>query len=595
MSIYSGIFDSDKKREYSDKELFYRYFRRILPYKKEIGLISLFILISSVIDIINPLFVGYIVDELSRNNANLFAIFSSGLAYLCFSVIIWIMFYLRRVELSKLVPFFLEQLRMDIFDKLQEQDMSFFDRYESGELNTRVLNDALDFGDTTYLITDTLGNLFVSVLTFGILLWLNIYLALIILAAIPILFIVMFSLRRLARVVSRSYRKSIENVNKAMVESIEGILVCKSYGQETQFSDEFDKINNNYFSSAFKLTATTHMWRPILDVITSTTLIIILYFSSRLVTLNLAPPGIILMFILYLQRFFYPVIVLGTFFPQLSSGMAAYERIIEILDSKPRVQQNIKTKKVEKLRGEIVFNNLSFKYRNNDWVFQDLNLKINHGEKLAIVGHTGSGKTSLISLLTRFYEFQKGKITIDGYDIKSLDLEFLRNNIGLVQQDVFLFSGTIEENLRYGKRNATDEEIWKAIETVHAGEIINYLSEGIHSKVGERGKGISTGQRQLISFARAILSDPNILILDEATSSVDAYTESIIQEALEELLANRTSIIIAHRLSTVINADRIIVMEKGKIVEEGTHFSLLNKGEKYAKLYEKYFAFQELN
>jgi ABC-type multidrug transport system fused ATPase/permease subunit len=504
------------------------------------------------------------------------------------------MFYLTRQELGKFVPFFLETIRMDIFDKFQEQDMRFYDNYQSGELNTRVLNDALDFGDTTFLITETLSNILISVLTFGILAWLNLTLALITLAAIPFVFLLMISLRKLARKVSKSYRRSIENVNKSMVELIEGIHVCKSYGQESTISNQFKDINKDYFKSAFRLTTATHIWRPLLEILTSITLVIVLFAATQFSVQNLMSPGLILIFILYLQKFFRPVMILSLFFPQLSSGMAAYERIVEVLDSEPKVQQKESNQSPETLNGDIIFYNVDFKYRDNTWVFRNLNLKIKKGEKLAIVGQTGAGKTSLISLLPRFYEFQQGMIKIDGIDIRKIDLETLRKNIGIVHQDVFLFSGTLKENLRYGKKNATEEEIWDAIRTVHAEELIKYLPNGLETKVGERGKGLSMGQKQLISFARAVLSDPNILILDEATSSVDAYTESIIQEALDVLLEDRTSIIIAHRLSTVINADRIIVMDDGNIIEEGNHNSLIMKGGKYTELYENYFKHQKL-
>ncbi|TXT58086.1 MAG: putative multidrug export ATP-binding/permease protein [Promethearchaeota archaeon] len=570
MGLYSSLSEKKEKRKYSDLELFRRYLKRIIPYKKNIILISIFILISTLAEIINPLLLGYIVDELSAGSGNIFLMILAGIGYTSLSIVIWIMFYARIKELGKFVPYFLEELRMDIFDKIQEQDMRFFDNYQSGELNSRVLNDALDFGDTTHLITETLANLLISVLTFVILLWLNLFLALITLAAIPFLFLLMLSLRRLARKVSRRYRSSIEDVNKAMVESIEGILVSKSYGQEAKVSSNFEEINKNYFLSAFKLTATTHMWRPLLDVVSSITLVIVLYFSSQLVAQDIERPG-------------------------LSSGMAAYERILDVLNSEPRVQQNPTKLEDEKLEGDIKFKNIDFYYNENNFIFKNLNLEIQKGEKLAIVGHTGAGKTSLVSLLTRFYEFQGGEIFIDRKDIRQIPLEVLRKNIGLVQQEIFLFSGTIEDNIRYGKRDASKKELWNAIRTVHAEELISYLPEGLDTHVGERGRGLSTGQRQLISFARAVLSDPSILILDEATSSVDAYTETIIQEALEELLKDRTSIIIAHRLSTVIDADRIIVMDQGKIVEEGTHQNLLKKGGKYMELYRKYFEHQSID
>jgi ABC-type multidrug transport system fused ATPase/permease subunit len=425
--------------------------------------------------------------------------------------------------------------------------------------------------------------------------WLNLTLALITLVSVPIIILTMFSLRRLARVVSRAYRKSIADVNAAMVESIEGIHVCKSYGQEATVSEQFSKTNKEYFRTGFRLTATTHMWRPILETISGITLIIIVYFGGQFVIQGITNPGIIFMYILYLQRFFRPIMIVALFFPQLSSGMAAYERILDILDSESNVKQNPNAFEVNAIEGEIIFEDVDFYYRKGEWVFKGLNLQIKKGEKLAVVGHTGAGKSSLVKLLSRYYEFQGGAIKIDGNNIRDINLDSYRRNLGIVQQDVFLFSGTIEQNIRYGRKDASEEDLKKAVRAVHAEEIIEYLPEGFQSQIGERGRGLSAGQKQLISFARALLTDPKILILDEATSSVDAYTEAIIQEALEVLLTGRTSIIIAHRLSTILNADRIIVMEKGKIIEEGTHESLLATGGKYGQLYKQYFEHQSLD
>jgi len=595
MGLYAGILNEEQKREYSDRELFARYIKSIVPFKKSIALISLYIFMNTIAETINPLLIGIAIDELSKVNRNLLIIFGVGGLYLVLSILIWILFFLRRKEIGKFVPYYLEKLRMKIFDKLQEQDMSFFDKHLSGKLNTRVSNDALDFGNTTLLLADTLGNLLISILVFGMLLWLNLTLALMTLVAIPFIFLLVFSLRRLVKIVSRAYRKAIGSVNAAMVESIEGIHVSKSYGQESTVSRQFQETNKQYFKANFKLTSVSHMWNPMLETIGSITLTIIIFFGGQFVFQGITNPGTIFMFILYLNKFFRPIMVLSVFFPQLSEGMAAYERILDVLDSKPKVRQNPNAIDIDSLEGEIVFKNIDFCYREGDWIFKGLNLHIKKGEKVAIVGHTGAGKTSLVSLLARFYEFQGGSIEIDGIDIRKVALNTYRRNLANVQQDVFLFSGTIEENIRYGRQEASEEELLKAINIVHLGELIEYLPEGLQTQIGERGKGLSAGQQQLVSFARAILTDPKILILDEATSSVDAYTEAIIQEALEVLLANRTSIVIAHRLSTIVNADRIIVMDNGKIVEEGTHRSLLAQGEKYANLYKQYFEHQSLD
>lgn len=581
--------DKDE-RTYRDRELFKRYIKRLSPYKKNIVLIALFIVLQAITAVILPLLVRFVTDELRLAAPRYVLTILAAVGFLILYLLNWGAFAMQQVQSGKYVPFFLEDLRLELFSKLQEQDMTFFDERMSGKLNSIVVNDTLDFSSTAILISNTIGSIIISLSTLGILFYYNYILALITMAAIPVLFILMYALRNLAKRVSKSYREAISSVNSAMVEAIEGIQVSKSFGQEINIASQFEDINQNYFRSWMRLTATTHFWRPLLNTITAVILCLVLYFG---IGMDISA-GTLVMFVLYLETFFRPVMQLARFFPELSAGMAAYERILSIIDCEPVVQQKPDAQPIEEIKGNIQFEHVNFWYNRDNVVFEDLNLTIRKGEKLAIVGHTGSGKTSLVSLLSRYYEYQGGDILIDGHSIRNYTLESYRKQFGKVEQNVYLFPGSIKENIRYGRENVTDEDIWRVLDIVQASEFIHRLPDRLETIIGDRGRDLSVGQRQLISFARAILLNPEILILDEATSSVDAYTEAMIQEALEKMLEDRTAIIVAHRLSTIVNADRIIVIDNGDIVEEGTHEELLNLQGKYASLYNQYFVHQSL-
>lgn len=592
MGLFRSAMREKEERNYKDRDLFKRYIKRLGPYKKNIVLIAVFIVIQAITAVISPLLFRFVADELilpppaPRYTMTILA----AVGFLLLYLINWVAFSMQQVQSGKYIPFFLEDLRLELFSKLQEQDMTFFDERMSGKLNSIVVNDTLDFSSTAILFSNTIGSIIISLCTLGILFYFNYILALITLAAIPVLFILMFALRGLAKRVSKSYREAISGVNSAMVEAIEGIQVSKSFGQEINIASQFDEINQNYFRSWMRLTATTHFWRPVLNTISAVILCLVLYFG---IDMGLSV-GTIGLFILYLETFFRPVMQLARFFPELSAGMAAFERILGIMDSKPIVQQKPDAKHIEEIKGKIQFENVKFWYDKDNVVFKNLNLTIKKGEKLAIVGHTGSGKTSLVSLLSRYYEYQGGDILIDGQSIRNYTLESYRKQFGKVEQDVYLFPGSIRENIQFGRENVTDEDIWRVLDIVQASGFIHRMPNGLETIIGDRGRDLSVGQRQLLSFARAILTNPKILILDEATSSVDAFTEAMIQEALEKMLEDRTAIIVAHRLSTIVNADRIIVIDNGAIVEEGTHEELLTLQGQYASLYNQYFVHQTL-
>ncbi|MBD3192970.1 MAG: ATP-binding cassette domain-containing protein [Candidatus Heimdallarchaeota archaeon] len=590
MGLFRSSMRDIEERNYSDRELFRRYVKRLGPYKKNIVLIALFIVIQAIVSVIAPLLMGFVTDELQLSTPKYLWTILAAVGFLLLYIINWIAFSLQQAQTGKYVPFFLEDLRLELFSKLQEQDMTFFDEHMSGKLNSIIVNDTLDFSSTAILISNTIGSIIISFCTLGVLFYYNYILALITLAGIPVLFILMYILRNIAKRASKSYREAIGSVNSAMVEAIEGIQVSKSFGQEINIASQFEDINQNYFRSWMRLTAITHFWRPLLNTISAVILCLVLYFG---IDMNLSA-GTLVMYVLYLEIFFRPVMQLARFFPEISAGMAAFERIISIIDSEPIVKQHPDAEPIEKIKGNIQFNDVDFWYEQENVVFEDLNLTIHHGEKLAIVGHTGSGKTSLVSLLSRYYEYQGGDILIDGESIRNYTLESYRKQFGKVEQNVYLFPGSIKENIKFGRDGVTDEEIWRVLDIVQASDFVRRMPKGLDTIIGDRGRDLSVGQRQLISFARAILFNPEILILDEATSSVDAYTEAMIQEALEKMLEDRTAIIIAHRLSTIVNADRIIVMDNGEIVEEGTHEELLNLQGKYASLYNQYFVHQSL-
>jgi ABC-type multidrug transport system fused ATPase/permease subunit len=579
------------ERSYSDRELFRRYVKRLSPFRKNIVLIALFIVIQAIAAVTSPLLIGFITDELGQAAPRYVMIIIASVGFLLLYLVNWGAFALQQVQSGKYVPFFLEELRLGLFKKLQEQDMTFFDKHMSGKLNSIVVNDTLDFSETAILISNTIGSIFISLGTLGILFYYNWILALIAVVGIPVLFFLMLALRGLAKRVSKDYREAISSVNSAMVEAIEGIQVSKGFGQEINIASQFEEVNENYFRSWMRLTATTHFWRPLLNTITSIILSLVLYFG---IDMNISA-GTLIMFVLYLETFFRPVMQLARFFPELSAGMAAFERILSIFDSEPTVRQKKDAQHIEEIKGNIQFKNVKFWYDRDNVVFDKLNLTIHKGEKLAIVGHTGSGKTSLVSLLSRYYEYKGGDILIDGQSIRNYTLESYRKQFGKVEQEIYLFPGSIKDNICFGREGVTDKDIWRVLEIVQASEFVHRMPDGIETIIGDRGRDLSVGQRQLISFARAILQNPKILILDEATSSVDAYTEAMIQEALEKMLVDRTAIIVAHRLSTIVNADRIIVMDNGAIVEEGTHEELLKLQGKYASLYNQYFVHQTLD
>jgi len=476
-------------------------------------------------------------------------------------------------------------LRRDLFSHLEKLPLSFFDKNPIGRLVTRVTNDVRTLDEMLSsglikLIQDILVMLGILVM----MLVLNWRLALVSFTVLPLLIFLLITFKNKVRLVYRVVRKKIATINSTLSEDISGVKIIQLFNQYKRKRDEFARINQEYYKASMKQMRIYASFRPVIHSMRRVAMAIIVWFGLGLVIKDMISLGIFMAFLSYMDRFFQPIDHLSEKFNILQAAMSGAERIFDLMDNAKEDYRHEK-KNGFVFKGEIEFKNVWLRYNDNGDVLKNISFKIKPGEKVALVGHTGSGKTSIISLISGLYPFQKGKILIDGRDLAEYSLEELRDNIGIVQQDVFLFSGTIKDNIILGNEAITHEEMKQVAEYVNVDDFIDSLPDKYLEPVMERGATFSVGQRQLIAFARVLAYDPAIFVLDEATSNIDTETEILIQDALKKLMENRTSIIIAHRLSTIQNVDRIIVLHKGEIKEEGTHQELLAGKGLYYDLY----------
>lgn len=414
---------------------------------------------------------------------------------------------------------------------------------------------------------------------------LNVKLALISLITMPIIFITAILFKKYDRAAYRKVRERLSKINAFLSENISGMKVVQIYSKEEKKFKEFDKINNDYKKANLEQLTVFSIFRPTIELLSSLTMALLIWFGGIKVISNELEFGVVFAFVNYITMFFQPIFDLTEKYDILQSAMASSERIFDLMDNDSIIKNPENPVLIEKFQGDIEFKNVWFAYNDEDWVLRDVSFKIKKGEKVAFVGATGAGKTSIISLITRLYDIQKGEILIDGIDIRSMKKELLRKNIATVLQDVFLFTGDIKSNVRLNDNTISEEAVMDACKYVNADRFIEKLPEKYDSPVNERGTTFSQGQRQLIAFARAIAFNPPILVLDEATSNIDTETEVLIQDALEKITKDRTTIIVAHRLSTIKNCNKIIVLHKGKIREEGSHEALMKKEGLYYNLY----------
>lgn len=595
--IMDGLDAEAYDRVYTDRQLLRRIITYFRPHLKVMSIVAMLIVFNSLMDAAFPFLIARGLDQLNHG-VDLRNTIWQRTAWLIGAILIagtlsWSFNYFRQRYTTRTVGDVVLKLRQDAFDAILERDMSFYDEYSTGKIVSRVTSDTQDFSNVVTLSLNLISQVLIVIIVVSLLLFINLQLALIALVIAPFVVFIALAFRRIARETSTQARRVLAEVNANVQESVTGIGVAKNFRQEQRIYDEFKPVNTRTYRLSLRQGLTFSSIFPILGTVSGIGAALITYAGGMSVIHGSMTAGNLYLFIAGINLFWYPLISIASFWSQFQLGMAASERVFALVDAEPRVVQT-DHRIVPNLQGKIEYRHLDFRYTATEQVLQDFNLTIQAGETLALVGHTGAGKSSLGKLVTRFYEFQGGNLLIDGLDIRTFDLHSYRRQLGIVPQTPFLFAGTVADNIRYGKPDATDDEVVAVAAHVGGGDWLDALPQGLATQVGEEGHGISLGQRQLVALARVLLQDPAVIILDEATASVDPLTEAQIQEGLDVVLQNRTAIVIAHRLSTIKAADRIIVLREGTIIEEGNHDSLMQRGGHYAELYQTYFRHQSL-
>ncbi len=592
MGFFAGLNNEKYDRQYKDSDLVRRMVGYFAPQKTRMVSILGLVIAMAGLGAALPVIVSRIMDLL-KDRPTLEAIFLVGGGMTLIAVLNWGLNWMRRALTVRAVGDVVLNIRTRAFAAAAEHDLSFYDQFSSGRIVSRITSDTNDFGQLVVIVTDV-GSQLVQTVILGVVLarteW---RLFMVMLAFMPVVFAIAMGFRNLARIVTRRGMQAMADVNATIKETVSGIAVAKNFRQEQSTFETFDRANKQAYIVNVRRGFVLSLVFPVLNATSGIFVGILVYTGGMSAANGIVTVGAWYLFINSLDYFMFPLLNLTSFWAQIQSGLSAAERAFALIDADPNVTQAAK-QDVPALKGEIHFANLNFRYSDKEPILTGFDLKIAPGENLALVGHTGAGKSSIAKLIARFYEFQAGSLLVDGRDIRSLDLQQYRRQLGIVSQVPFLFSGTVAENIKYAAPKVSEAEITAMARRIGEGEWLETLPNGLETEVGERGARLSMGQRQLVTLMRVLMQKPAIFILDEATASIDPFTEWQIQQALDLILHQSTSILIAHRLSTVRAADRIVVMKAGAIIEQGNHAGLLAQNGHYAELYNTYFRHQSL-
>ncbi|ACQ81822.1 ABC transporter related [Beutenbergia cavernae DSM 12333] len=588
--VMDGLDAEQYDRTYDDRDLLRRIVAYFRPKRGLMALVAFGITAQALMQAAMPVIISAGLDRIvtDRSTAIVVALVT---AVAVTGVLGWVFNFIQRWYTARVVGDVVLDLREDAFAAVLERDMSFYDENPSGKVVSRVTSDTEDFATVVTLTLNVVSQVLMVGLVTALLFTRNVTLALMVMGVVPVVVALALGFRRIARDTTRHQQRSLARVNATLQETMGGISVAKNFRQEQTIYDEFRPINAQNYRVTLKQGFVFASIFPALFAVAGLATVMLVQVGGGRALDGDISAGDWYLFLQSVALFWMPLTSIASFWSQFQQGLSASERVFALIDAEPAVRQH-DTRPVERLDGRIELRDVSFGYTADHLVLRDFDLTIEAGETVALVGHTGAGKSTIGRLLMRFYEFQGGQVLVDGIDLRTVDLAGYRHQLGVVPQTPFLFSGTVADNIRYPRPDASDDDVRAAAGQVARGDWIAALPDGLDTEVGEHGSALSMGQRQLVALARLLLQDPSIVILDEATASVDPLTEAQISEGLDVVLAGRTSIVIAHRLSTIEHADRIIVMRSGAIVEEGTHAELLASGGAYCDVYNTYFRHQ---